>query len=122
MANPNEPSSLPEAEASKPILFANVDYSKTQGDRFYANHIAAGATMFDVRLLFSDVDIDAAGKVLLARQTLTVMMSPELAGILQAALNQAMEAYTSTYGQTRTAEIIKTAAEKMKASHPPATE
>ena len=116
---PNEPSSPPKADTPKPILFSNIDYSKTQGERFYANHIAASATMFDVRLLFSDVAV--AGDGLVARQTFTVMMSPELAGILQMALNQAMEVYTSTYGQTRVEDILKTAAGK-KGSHPPATE
>jgi|ERR1017187_1039701 hypothetical protein len=115
---PNEPDSPPKPE-TKPILFSNIDYSKTQGARFYANHISANATMFDVRLLFSDVDIDAEGGGLIARNTVTIMMSPELAGILQIALNQALGGYVSTWGPTRIEEVLKGAAERMKAAHQP---
>jgi hypothetical protein len=115
---PNEPDSPPKPEA-KHILFSNIDYSKTEGARFYANHIGASATMFDVRLLFSDVDIDAEAGGLIARHTVTVMMSPELAGILQIALNQALGGYVSTWGPTRVEEILKAATEKAKATNQP---
>src|SRR5690242_2341412 len=79
--------------------FGQIDYSKSQMGRFYANHAAASVTYFDIRLAFSAVQIDQ-GRVM-ADDTLTVLLSPELANIVHAVLGRAIENYVKTYGPLR---------------------
>jgi hypothetical protein len=88
---------------AKTISSAKVDYSSVQtGARFYANHVQTGATLFDVRLVFSDVDPSTEG--LKANSIVTILMSPELATILEAGLRSVIETYTESFGKARLPE------------------
>jgi hypothetical protein len=87
------------------VQFGKIDYSKVQGGgRFYANHVATGATLFDVRIVFSDVDADIPRGGVIANQMVTILMSPELASILELQLRSSLEGYIKSYGKTRLPE------------------
>lgn len=81
------------------VNFGKIEASKAQGFRFYANHVAGSVNLFDIRLVLSDVDV--AGDGLRPVQTLTVLMSPELAVLAHATLGRSIENYTKTYGKHR---------------------
>jgi hypothetical protein len=117
MSNPNElkpqsePAEGPDEDAPEVPEFATkltktnygkVDFSKSQGIRFYANHVATAITLFEIRLVLSDVDL--AGDGVAAVQTVTVLMSPELAKLTHGLLGQAIENYTASHGKLRLPE------------------
>jgi hypothetical protein len=116
MPNQSEHNSSPEAEekpserarhtvgqGEKRVNFSDVDYSKSQGaGRFYANHAGTAVTVFDIRLVLSDVDV--VGDGVAAVQTLTVLMSPELAQLVHELLGQALQNYTKAFGKPRLPE------------------
>lgn len=83
------------------VNLSNIDYSRTQQARFYANHVAAQVNLFDVRLLLSSVHIE--GGKLIADETITLMMSPELAVVLQSMLTKSIQNYTDAFGAPRSA-------------------
>jgi hypothetical protein len=87
----------PEQQAS----YSNVDYSKAHLGKFYANHVAAQFTLFDIRLLLSIVDLNAAANQLVGQETLTVFMSPEIAALLHEILGKAIQQYKAKYGDLR---------------------
>jgi hypothetical protein len=103
MSNPNEPNPSSEDLVSetehRKVQFGDVDYSKTQHLRFYANHVATNATLFELRLVLSDVDV--VGTSVAAVQTLTVLMSPEIAKLTHMVLGRSLENYKKLYGETR---------------------
>lgn len=84
---------------SKTTTFSQVDFSKTQHSRMYVNHVGINSTLFDVRIVLSDVE-PGAGAVA-ALHTLTVLMSPELAKITHLALGTALENYSKMHGEFR---------------------
>jgi hypothetical protein len=94
------PPTAPDLESTHGIAnFGKVDYGTAQGIRFYANHAGVSATLFDIRLLLSDVDVSGDG--VKAVQTLAVLMSPELAHLLYMALGKTLKQYGENYGKTR---------------------
>jgi hypothetical protein len=106
MSNPNEPNPSSETPVDflsdveeRKVQFGNVDYSKTQHLRFYANHVATNATLFEIRLILSDVDV--VGTSVAAVQTVTVLMSPEIAKLTHMVLGRSLENYEKLYGETR---------------------
>jgi hypothetical protein len=101
--NENEHSTRAQADL-KPgkVQFSRIDYTKSQQGRFYANHVASNATLFEVRLVLSDVDV--AGDGLSAVSTMTVLMSPELAQVALLSLTNTLETYTKSFGGTRLPE------------------
>jgi hypothetical protein len=100
MSNPNEhDSSEPVSMEERKVQFGRVDYSKTNQMRFYANHVAANVTMFELRLILSDVDVVDDG--LAAVQTVTVLMSPELAKLTHFVLGKSLDNYIKRFGGTR---------------------
>lgn len=105
MSNQNQPDTSLETDSlvsetdERKIHFGKVDYSKTQNLRFYANHVAANATLFELRLVFSDVDIVNNG--VSAVQTVNVLMSPELATLAYTVLGRSLDNYKKRYGGTR---------------------
>jgi hypothetical protein len=102
MQNKTEPDSSPEIVGkSHAANMSNIDYTKTKHGRFYANHVAAGLTMFDIRLVLSDVDVDGENNRLVANETLTLFLSPELAFMVHASLGAAISNYTSKFGKLR---------------------
>ncbi len=96
----------PAGVIEKQVIFqsGDVDYSTAQGMRFYANHAAASATLFDIRLVFSDIEI--AGDHLKAIQTLTILMSPELAQMVHALLGRTLQNYKTANGPLRIPEKL----------------
>jgi hypothetical protein len=92
------PSFAVGSEESK-VQYGKADFTKSQIHRFYANHVAANVTLFDIRLLLSDVDI--AGNEVSAVQTVMVLMSPELATLAHSLLGKALDTYTKAYGRLR---------------------
>ena len=80
---------------------SNIDYSKAKHGRFYANHVGASTTMFDIRLILSDVDVDRTNNKLIANETVTLFLSPELAFMVHAALGAALFNYTRKFGKLR---------------------
>lgn len=109
MQNQNEPDSS-ESEFVKETHTAattsNIDYSKTKHGRFYANHVGVNVTMFDIRLLLSDVDVDSPNNKLVASETLTLFLSPELAYMIHTALGAAILSYTQRFGKLRLPEEL----------------
>jgi hypothetical protein len=102
--NKPDPASAPELESKQTMAqFGKVDYGTSQGLRFYANHVAANATLFDVRLILSDVDVQGDG--VKAIQTLAVLMSYELAQLLHMTLGRTLENYAEAYGKSRLPEV-----------------
>jgi hypothetical protein len=99
----NEHSTKTQADLkSGKVQFSRIDYTKSQHGRFYANHVATNATLFEVRLVLSDVDVTGDG--LSAVSTMTVMMSPELAQVALLSLTNTLETYTKSFGGTRLPE------------------
>jgi hypothetical protein len=87
------------------VSFADVDFSRSQQNlRFYANHVATSSTLFDIRVLFSDVDPSPDGTKLIAVGTLTILMSPEIAEVLHKSLGNLLENYKADYGKSRIPE------------------
>jgi hypothetical protein len=80
---------------------AEVDYSRAQMVRFYTNHVGAQVSFFDIRLLLSTVRIE--DKRLVSDETVTVLMTPELAIVLRQILDKALQSYTTSYGAIREA-------------------
>jgi|ERR1700733_10233138 len=93
---PEVPSELPQGHA-----VTEVDYTKARHVRFYAEHAGAQITLFDIRLLLSQVDLTETNQKVAARDTLTVLMSPELARMVYDVLGSALETYSTSYGPLR---------------------
>ena len=103
MINENKPDSQPESGPHvKTVNFGKVDYSKTQHGRFYANHVGVNMTLFDIRLILSDVDV--AGDGVSAAQTMTVLMTPELAVLVHSILGKTLQNFTASFGKHRLPE------------------
>ena len=99
--------------------FGNVDFSRVQSiSRFYANHAGANITLFDIRLVLNNVEIDADKSKVMADETLTVYMSPELAHVVHTLLGQALATYTNLYGNLR----LKPPAQETPTPEPPKPE
>ena len=101
---PDQQSDQPEVNDAvgteqKTVDFSKVDYSKAQGARFYANHAQTAVTLFDIRLTFGDVDIGNEG--VSAVQTVTILMTPELAVLTHNLLGRAVRQYELSYGKPR---------------------
>jgi hypothetical protein len=99
MRNQNEPEQTDLAHTMQEASMSNVDYSKTKETRFYANHVLANVTAFDIRMIMSDVDIDGINKKLVANSSVVLVMSPRLAVFLQASLAQAIQGYEARFGE-----------------------
>jgi hypothetical protein len=95
-ANPPTSGTPPAA-----INSTNIDYSHAQRARFYANHVVAQVTLFDVRLVLSSVHIE--GSKLIADEAVDLLLSPELAVVLQNVLAQSIQTYSGAYGGIRSA-------------------
>jgi hypothetical protein len=106
MQNQNEPDiDAPEVVSrTRAANMSNIDYSKTAHTRFYAKHVGANLTMFEIRLILSNVDVENSG--LVANSTVTLFMSPELASMANAALTSALFAYKSKYGKLRIPDTL----------------
>ncbi|SPF50688.1 hypothetical protein SBA4_4480008 [Candidatus Sulfopaludibacter sp. SbA4] len=89
----------------KRVHYGNVDYSKAQSVRFYANHVAGNMTLFDIRLILSDVDV--VGDHVSAVQTLTLLLSPEVAEMTRIVLEEALTKYGQSFGKVRLPEELK---------------
>ena len=81
------------------VQYGKVDLSKAQGLRFYANHVGGNFTLFDIRLVFNDVDV--IGDTVTASSTITILMSLELATLTRTVLDQAIKQYTDSFGASR---------------------
>jgi hypothetical protein len=88
------------------VNLTNVDFSGAKQLSFYANHVAAQVTFFDVRLLLSIVRA-GQGK-LIAEETINLMMTPEFAIALKDTISAAIENFTQVYGPPRLPRIQPT--------------
>jgi hypothetical protein len=88
-------------EPQKQAHWSNIDYSATSRTMFYADHVQANITLFDVRLLLSNVRVDSERGMLVAEQTLSLFMSPELADLTHTILGRALESYAKQFGRLR---------------------
>ncbi len=80
---------------------AQVDFSATPVVSFYTNFAQGQATLYDIRLMFSNVHgAPEHGKVL-AEQSLHVLMSPELAASVHSLLGRIINDYKAQYGELR---------------------
>lgn len=107
---PPSTAATPHSEPGRPeaneINYGNVDFTKVQGaGRFYGNHIAGSSSLFDIRLIFSDVDI--VNQRVVANQVLTVLMAPELAFLTHKLLGELLERYQRMNGKLRIPEGAK---------------
>ncbi len=104
MPNQNDP---PETEPIEPLVghaqltakYELAGFSNTKRTRFYANHVTAAFTLFDVRLILSSVHVEKDRVE--ADETLDVMMSPELAALLVRVMAEGLQSYITTYGNLR---------------------
>lgn len=91
-------------QAKQTTTFGNIDYSRSQQARFYANHIASQVTLFDVRFLLSNVHLEHG--TLIADETISVLMSPELALLLAQTAAQAVKNYNDSFGPIRSQGML----------------
>lgn len=87
-------------EAPQILRNNKVDFSKVEGNfRFYGNHASVSMTPFDLRLMVNDVDV--VGGVVTAKQSLTLLMTPELATLIHIILGKSLENHAKNYGPPR---------------------
>ena len=90
---------------SYPIDFGQADYR-----RFYANHVQSSMSLFELRLILSNIQgFDQERGKLVADEALHVIMSPELAWGLLGVLRNALHDYVKAYGPIRGAGNISPA-------------
>lgn len=83
-------------------LAAELDFSQAEYKRFYANHVTATLSLFEIRVMFSSVQgIDPKSEKLVVDETLHVRMAPELALALVVALQKNLRDYVKLFGDLR---------------------
>ena len=90
-------STLAQQQQPAPLDFSQADYK-----RFYANHVAATMSLFEIRAIFSSVQgLDSTTDKLLVDETLHIRMAPELALALIQTLQRTVRDYVKMFGHLR---------------------
>jgi len=81
---------------------AELDFSQAEYKRFYANHVATAASLFEIKAIFSSVQgLDPASEKLVVDESMHVRMAPELALALLQQLQKAVSDYVRMFGALR---------------------
>jgi hypothetical protein len=81
---------------------ATLDFSQAEYKRFYANHVAASMSLFEVRAIFSSVQgLDPTTDKLIVDETMHIRMAPELAMALLQTLQTTLRDYMKLFGPMR---------------------
>ena len=89
-------------EQTNPHHPAELDFSQAEYKRFYANHVAATMSLFEIRAIFSSVQgLDPTTEKLVVDETLHIRMAPELALALIQTLQTTLRDYVKMFGGLR---------------------
>lgn len=100
------PTPEPDKDAHQP---AELDFSQAEYKRFYANHVMATMSLFEIRVVFNSVQgIDPQSNKLVVDETMSVRMAPELAAALLATLQRNLNDYVRLFGNLRPTKTLTT--------------